>query len=218
MAAARRTNDANHLHDGSMTMSYDYDTIEFESVDSESWPDSVFDWGDSEGEGESLESRRRGRRAPARPVPTARGGNTFRPRPGGGGASGAVTQAQLEAALARVRVEVRANATGIKTLDGRVRTAIADQDRFQAATRKQVDKLRSDLKTTQTLSALIPLIAKPGTKIGQVAPLLHLVGSDLMGGGSTAGSTGSGGILGNNNNLVAIGALLYASNAFGTTP
>lgn len=199
-------------------MSYDYDTIEFENVDSESWPDNVFDWSDSENESESFESRRR-RRTPPRPVPTARGGNTFRPRPGGGGASGPVTQAQLEAALARVRVEVRANATGIKTLDGRVRTAIADQDRFQAATRKQVDKLRGDLKTTQTLSALIPLIAKPGTKIGQVAPLLHLVGSDLMGGGSTAsGSGGSGGILGNNNNLVAIGALLYASNAFGTTP
>ncbi|UUL84066.1 hypothetical protein [Sphingomonas qomolangmaensis] len=196
-------------------MSYDYDTSVFENIEGESWPDSVFDWSDGEDEGESLESRRR-RRPPARPVPTARGGNTFRPRPGGGGAAGPVTQAQLEAALARVRVEVRANATGIKTLDGRVRTAIADQDRFQAATRKQVDKLRGDLKTTQTLSALIPLIAKPGSSIGQVAPLLHLVGSDLMGGGGAGGGGGSS-ILGSNNNLVAIGALLYASNAFGST-
>jgi hypothetical protein len=196
-------------------MTYDYATDTMETLDSESWPDSIFDWSDSEDESESYEATRR-RKRPTRPVPTARGGNTFRPRPGGGGASGPVTQAQLEAALARVRVEVRANATGIKTLDGRVRTAIADQDRFQTATRKQVDKLRGDLKTTQTLSALIPLIAKPGTKIGQVAPLLHLVGSDLMGGGSSAtGAGGSGGILGNNNNLVAIGALLYASNAFG---
>jgi hypothetical protein len=194
-------------------MTYDYSTDTMENLDSESWPDSIFDWSDGEDESENYEAARR-RKRPARPVPTARGGNTFRARPGGGGASGPVTQAQLEAALARVRVEVRANATGIKTLDGRVRTAIADQDRFQAVTRKQVDKLRGDLKTTQTLSALIPLIAKPGTKIGQVAPLLHLVGSDLMGGGSTA-SGGSGGILGNNNNLVAIGALLYASNAFG---
>ncbi|MGL4964882.1 MAG: hypothetical protein ACRC67_26895 [Inquilinus sp.] len=211
MAAIHRIRvDATPLHHGSLTMAYDYSTDTIENIDSDSWPDSVFDWSDTEDESESFESRRR-RRPPTRPVPTARGANTFRPRPGGG-ASGAVTQAQLEAALARVRVEIRANATGIKTLDGRVRTAIADQDRFQAATRKQVDKLRGDLKTTQTLSALIPLIAGPGSKFGKVAPLLHLVGSDLMGGSSTSG--GSGGILGNNSNLVAIGALLYASNAF----
>lgn len=197
-------------------MTYDFmDADYFESPDSESWGgDSMYDSGDSE----SWEAR--GRRRPQRPAPTASGASAFRPRPGAG-ASGPVTQAQLEAALARVRTEVRANATGIKTLDGRVRTAVTDQQRFEAATRKQVDKLRSDLKTTQTLSALIPLIAPPTSPYASVAPLLHLVGPDLAGASSGGTGSSSGGLLGNNNNLIAIGALLYASGALGkpaTTP
>jgi hypothetical protein len=192
------------------------DYIEMES--NEAWDgDSSFDSFDYDSESlDSMENARR-RRGPVRPVPAARGLNAFRPRPNAG-ASGAVTQAQLQAALARVRTEVTANANGIKTLDGRVRTVVADQQRFETSTRKQVDKLRSDLKTTQTLSALVPLIAPPGSKFGNVAPLVHLIGPDLMGGSSSASSTGgsnSGGILGGgSNNLIAIGALLYASGAF----
>jgi hypothetical protein len=198
-------------------MSYDYmeaetlDTSEGESWN-ESWNESIYDSYDNFDADSWAENSRR-RRAP-RPVPTAKGGSMFRPRPNAG-ATGPVTQAQLEAALARVRQEVRANATGIKTLDGRVRTVAADQSRFETATKKQVDKLRSDLKTTQTLSALIPLIAKPGTAFGNVAPLLHLVASDLTGtGNTTASSTPGNGLLGNSNNLVAIGALAYASGVF----
>lgn len=196
-------------------MSYDFMDADYaDSPDGEGWGgDSVYDsfggesWSDSYGEA-------RNRRRPQRPAPTATGASAFKPRPGAG-ASGPVTQAQLEAALARVRTEIRANATGIKTLDGRVRTAVADQQRFEVATRKRVDKLQSDLRTTQTLSALIPLIAPPGSAFGNVAPLLHLIGPDLAGSSSSGGSAGmGGGLLGNNNNLIAIGALLYANGTF----
>ena len=46
-----------------------------------------------------------------------------------------MTQAQLEAALARVREQITANATAIKTIDGRVRTVITDTQKLQAMTR-----------------------------------------------------------------------------------
>lgn len=189
------------------------DYLEMESSDS--WDDdSALDSYDDDSESfDSLENARRRRgRAPMRPVPAARGLNAFRPRPNAG-ATGPVTQAQLQAALARVRTEVTANANGIKTLDGRVRTVASDQKNFETATRKQVDKLKSDLKTTQTLSALVPLIAPPGSSFHTVAPLIHLVGPELLGGsGGTGKSANSGGLLGGgSNNLIAIGALVYAS-------
>lgn len=187
-------------------MTYDFvDSETLESADSESWgSDSIYD--SSEDESWEASPRRR----PTRPAPRASGTSAFRPRPGAG-ASGPVTQAQLEAALARVRVEIRANATGIKTLDGRVRTVATDQAKFEAATKKQVDKLRADLKMDQTISALVPLIVPPTSKFASVAPLLHLVGPDLAG---SIGGGGANGILGNTNNLIAIGALLYANGTF----
>jgi hypothetical protein len=194
-------------------MNYEYaDQSYLDSYEDESWPSEEPE--DFEGESLYSEARRR-RRAPPPPVKPASGAPAFRPRPSG--PSGPVTQAQLEAALARVRQQVTANATAIKTIDGRVRTVIADNNRLQAAAKRDTDKLRADLKTTQTLSALIPLIAPAGTTFGQVAPLLHLVGPDLMGGGGTT-APASGGLLGNSNNLIAIGALLYASGVFERTP
>jgi hypothetical protein len=193
-------------------MTYGYaDQSYLDSYEDETWPSEE----PEDLEDESLYSESRRRRRPPPPVKPASGAPTFRPRPSG--PSGSVTQAQLEAALARVRQQVTANATAIKTIDGRVRTVIADNSRLQATAKRDTDKLRADLKTTQTLSALIPLIAPAGTTFGQVAPLLHLVGPDLMGGGG-ATTPGSGGLLGNTNNLIAIGALLYASGVFEKKP
>lgn len=185
-----------------------------DSIFADSTPDSYLLDSDSDSES-YYEARGRGRPSP-RPVTPATGGNLFRPRaPTGGPTGGGVTQAQLEAALSRVREQVTANATAIKTVDERVRTVISDAQKLQAETRKDVSKLRSELKTTQTISALVPLIAPPGSKFGQVAPLLHLVGPDLMGSG-TGGSTGTSSPSSSNNllagnNLLAIGALVYAS-------
>lgn len=198
-------------------MSYPYaDTEDLDSAEGESWSGDTWpaetwlgdNW-DNYFEAENWESGRRRRGRPQRPVPTAKGTDAFRGR---GPTSGPVTQAQLAASLARVRQEMQANAAGIKTLDGRVRAAAASQQRFETVTRRQVDKLRSDLRTTQTLSALIPLLTR-GTQFEKVAPLIHLVGPDLAGGGvPAAGPDASpGGLLGNTNNLIAIGALLYAT-------
>lgn len=199
-------------------MSYLYDTI---YADDESDSESYLIGSDDDAENYS-ESRRRGRgRGRPSPVRPAPGGNLFRPRPAPGAGSGGVTQAQLEAALNRVREQVTANANAIKTVDGRVRTIIADAQKLQAETRKDVSKLRSELKTTQTISALVPLIAPPGSSFHQVAPLLHLIGPDLLGStssGSSGGSQGSSGNLLGGNNLLAIGALIYASGAFGPRP
>lgn len=186
-------------------------------ADSELAMDSYLD-DDAENYAEARgRSRGRGRPSPVRP---ATGGNLFRPRPAPGGPAGGggVTQAQLEAALGRVREQVTANANAIKTVDERVRTVISDTQKLQADTRKDVAKLRSELKTTQTISALVPLIAPPGSRFGQVAPLLHLVGPDLLGsgsGGGQASSTSSSSNLLGGNNLLAIGALAYASGVFG---
>ncbi|MGK9171299.1 hypothetical protein KXR53_33720 [Inquilinus limosus] len=181
------------------------DAPDVDSPDIESWDTDLYDI--LEDESYDTESRRRRR---PRPVRTATGASTFRGRPTGG----PVTQAQLEAALARVRQQITANATAIKTVDGRVRTVVGDMNRLQASAKKDLGKLRADLRTTQTLSALIPLIAPPDSKFGQVAPLLHLVGSDLVSGSGMSSTSSGGGMLGNTNNLIAIGALAYASGIF----
>jgi hypothetical protein len=146
---------------------------------------------------------------PVRPSP---GGSTFRPRPAPGG-GGSVTQAQLEAALARVREQITANSNAIRTVDGRVRTVISDTQKLQAMTRKDVEKLRGDLRNTQTLSAILPLFGTT-TPLGRALPLLHLVGSDFLQ-GSQGSSSNGGSILGSNSNLIAIAALAFASGVFG---
>jgi len=183
-------------------MNYDYDASYLDSpdlADAEAWPD-YGDYGEA-------------RKKTPPSVKGASGASTYKkPPPSGGG--GSVTQAQLEAALARVREQITANATAIKTIDGRVRTVISDTQKLQAMSKKDVDKLRADLRNTQTLSALIPLLAN-GTPYENVAPLLHLVNSDVLGtSGQSSSSSSSGSILGNNSNLIAIGALLYAANVF----
>ena len=189
-------------------MNYEYEASYLESPDAESWPDfESYDFYESY----DAEARPRGRPRRPPPVKPATGAPAFRPRPAPGGASGSVTQAQLEAALARVRQQITANANAIKTIDGRVRTVISDTQKLQAMTKKDVDKLRAELKTTQTLSALIPLIAPPGSAFGQVAPLLHLMGGNALTGG-TQGAAADGSLLGGStNNLLTIGALVYAS-------
>jgi hypothetical protein len=204
-------------------MNYDYDATYLDSdSDSEAWPgdneafgdyDSesiydVFDSADSYGEA-------RGKRpARPRPVRTPKAGR-LAPRRPAGGASRYVTQAAFAAAMAKVQQNTTATNKAIQTVDGRVRTVISDTQKLQAQTRKSLDKLRSDLRTTQTLSALIPLLAPPDSKFGKIAPLAHLVmGNDTSPGGPSSSQSGSGGPLGNTNNLITVGALAFASGIF----
>ncbi len=186
-----------------MNYDYHYDASFLDSSENnEAWPyDSEY-------------AEARLRPGPVRPA-SGRPLNTPRPASASAG-GGHVTQAQLEAAMAKTRSEIVANANAIKTVDGRVRTVIGDMQKLQMSTKKDLDKLRSDLRTTQTLSAMIPLLAPPGSPFGQIAPLAHLVVGDMLSGGTTSGGSNSGGssMLGNSSNLITIGALLFASGAF----
>lgn len=190
---------------------YDVDVGELESVDSFLFRDS------ESSDYDSADAWERNRPRP-RPVPTAQGRPLSPSRPGGGGATGNyVTQAQLDAALARARSEISANAKAIKTVDGRVRTSISDMQRLQSITRKDMDKLQGDLRTTQTLSALVPMLtANASPKVQKLAPLVHLLPSGTLGGtGSSSGGSSTNSLLGgSNNNLIAIAAIAFAAKAF----
>src|SRR5690349_11464762 len=99
-------------------MNYGYADFSYlASPEDETWPPEEPEDLDDE----NLYSEARRRRPPP-PVRPASGASAFRAR--SSGPSGPVTQAQLEAALARVRQQLTANATAIKTIDGRVRTVI----------------------------------------------------------------------------------------------
>jgi hypothetical protein len=206
-----------------MTMSYEYEATYLDSdSDSEAWPSDYEAFGDFESEGiydtyDSADSygEARGKRpARPRPVRTPKGGR-LAPRRPAGGASRYVTQAAFAAAMAKVQQNTTATNKAIQTVDGRVRTVISDTQKLQAQTRKSLDKLRSDLRTTQTLSALIPLLAPPSSRFHKIAPLAHLViGNEGFPGGQSSGQSGSAGPLGNTNNLITVGALAFASGIF----
>ena len=190
---------------------YDVDVGDFESAES-----FLFRNSDSENFDYLDNWERRGRPKP-RPVSTAKGRPLTTPRGGAGGTGNLVTQAQLDAALARARTEITANATAIKTVDSRVRTSISDMQRLQSITRKDMDKLQSDLRTTQTLSALVPMLtANADESIKSLAPLVHLLPSGALTGSSSGTSpSGSNSLLGgNNNSLIAIAAIAAASGIF----
>jgi hypothetical protein len=139
-----------------------------------------------------------------------------------------VTQAQLQAALARVSQQIGVNSNAIKTVDGRVRGAVAEQSRMGAALRKmmtdrkkETDGLRRELQSTRELSALIPLVAPPGTTLGNLAPLAHLLPSETWGGGSTAAngaSPGVGSSLFGGSNIIALIAIAAATAGFNNRP
>jgi hypothetical protein len=200
-----------------MNENYEYaDASEYESSEwqgesgYESYPDySESGWGEA----------RRGR---PQPVRTAPGKTAFQPRPTGTAAP--VTQAQLQAALARVSQQIGVNSTAIKTIDGRVRGVVEEQGKLGAFVRKEnadrkkdLELVRRDLQSTRELSALIPMITANATgPIATLAPLLHLMPGDVLGGGgsTTSGTSSSSGSMLGGSNLLAIAAIALASGAF----
>lgn len=180
------------------------------------------DESDEFGESDELdEARRRARgrgRVPS-PIRTPPLKSAYSPRQTT--AEGPVTQPQLRAALARVTQQIGTTHKLVKTVDARQLKFMADTNRANAAIRKdladrkkEVEKLRADLRATQTISALLPFIAKPGSKFGQVAPLVHLLSNDLLSGPLGGSGPAAGGGLGNVNNLALIAGVAYASGAF----
>jgi hypothetical protein len=158
------------------------------------------------------------RRPMPRPVPTAPRRNAYSPPRQV--TNSPVTQQQLQQALARVSAQITTNSNAIRTVDGRVRSVTAEQGRQTAALRKEVsdrrkeaETLRRDLQSTRELSALLPLVAPPGTTLGNIAPLAHLLPSDTWGGTGIGGSS-SGGLLGGGSGLIALIAIASASGVF----
>jgi hypothetical protein len=201
-----------------MSNSYEFADADYEASD---WPGDSDDAYDESDEGWG-EARRR-----QRPVRTSTGRNTYSPRPSG--ASQPVTQAQLQAALARVSQQITVNSGAIKTLDGRVRGVAADQNKLSALVRKDsaerkkgLDTVRRDLQQTRELSALIPLVtySDPTGPLARLAPLLFLLPSDALNGGSSSSSpsTGSSDSLLGGSNLLAIAAIAMASGAIPGLP
>jgi hypothetical protein len=201
-----------------MNEQYEYiDVAEYEPN-----AESSGEWAESPYESEYSEyaEARPQRRRPSPPVKTAPRQSAYSPRPSGTGAP--VTQQQLQAALARVSQQIGVNSNAIKTVDGRVRGVVAEQGRMGGALRKEMadrkkdtDGLRRDLQSTRELSALIPLVAQPGTTLGNIAPLAHLLPSDTFsGGGGSGGSGGTGSSLLGGSGIVALIAIAAASGAF----
>ena len=155
-----------------------------------------------------------------RPIKTAPRQSAFTPR--ATSSPSYVTQVQLQTALARVSQQIGVNSTAIKTLDGRVRGTAAEQGRLGAGLRKETadrkkesDTLRRNLESTRELSALLPLVAKSGTTLGNLAPLAFLLPPDVLGGATGGSSSGSSsGILGGGSSVVALIAIAAATGAF----
>jgi hypothetical protein len=147
-------------------------------------------------------ARRRGRGARRPPVRTAGRQSAYRPQPN----TSPVTQAQLQAALARVNSQITTNSNAIKAVDGRVRTASAEQARTAAMLRKEIadrktaeTATRREIQSTREMAVLLPLIAKDNPLIG----LLLIGGGGSLFGGS-ADSTGAGGSSMNNTLVMAL--------------
>jgi hypothetical protein len=182
--------------------------------------DEAYDDSSDEADFEAFdEARRTGRRPTGRPVPTAGRRTAFRPRPPSGATSAPVTQAQLQAALARVSQQMNTNSTAIKTLDGRVRTATAEQAKLSAMVRRETTGLRRDLQSTREMVALVGLLFPPGSPGAGIAPLAFMLPPDFLGGGGSSSSSSgqSGGMLGNNG-MVTMIAVAAAAGLFRPAP
>jgi hypothetical protein len=193
-------------------------SMQWELDESDPELDEGYDDSSDESDFEAFEEARRTGRRPARPVPTAGRRSAFRPRPPGGATGAPVTQAQLQAALARVSQQINVNSTAVRTLDGRVRTATAEQAKLSATVRRETFGLRRDLQSTREMIALVGLLFPPGSSGSKFAPLAFMLPPDFlsgaMGGQSQSASGQSGGMLGGNNGMVALIAVAAATGLF----
>ena len=148
------------------------------------------------------EARRRGGRRNLRPINPPKAPSAFRPRATGN--EPPVTQTQFRAALARVSQEQNKDRQAIKTVDGRVRSVVAEQGRVSTAVRREADlrnkavlAVRRDLQSTREIAAIGPLLGNlVGGPLAGVLPMLLLSGDVAQDPGTTGASTSSGGLLG----------------------
>jgi hypothetical protein len=127
---------------------YDYELDDLEDVgDYESDDELAFLEEDDE-------ARRRPRR---RTVRTGKGAGYFRQPT----SRSYVTQTQFKAALAKIGNDVKANAAGVKTVNGRVSAISASQSRQSAMLKKEIAERKKEiakLKSGVQMASILPLI------------------------------------------------------------
>lgn len=193
---------------------YETESVDYDSEYSEGPYDSFPEWSEA-GWGEA---KRKG----GPPVRPSGGRNAYSPPKSG--SDRPVTQSQLKEALGKVSQQISLNSTAIKTVDGRVRGVSDDQKKLGAFVRKEtadrkkeMENVRRDLQQTKELSAILPMITHNMTgPIATLAPLLHLMPGDVLGGAVSGASASSGSYssLLSGSNLLAIAAIAVASGAF----
>jgi hypothetical protein len=170
-----------------------------------------------EGE-EGDEAARRSRRRFRAPIRTPRRGGSVAPRP----AAGFATRAELMATAGRLDAKIAVASTGIKALDGRVRTLDTDNGKLRSALSaesKKREALAGQINGLQQMSMLMPLLSRPATKTvgrGGVANTTLVSGDKIVvestdmlplllpmllsTGGGSSGQPGSGGMFGGDSN------------------
>jgi hypothetical protein len=173
-------------------------------------------------------ARRQPQRRMRAPIKTPTRGGNVPPRP----ATGFATRAELTATANRLDAKIGQVSTGIKALDGRVRTLDTEQSRLRtalAAETKKREALSGQINNVQQMSMLMPLLTTQSTRnvtapvagtglttndkvvidngdsLSRILPMLLFSGA-----GNTGGQSGSGGMFGGDNNTMMMLAMVMA--------
>ena len=186
-------------------------------------------FGEADEADESDEAARRPRRMRA-PIRTPQRGGNVPPRP----AAGFATRAELTATASRLDAKIGQVSTGIKALDGRVRSLDNEQGKLRAslsAETKKREALVGQINNLQQMSMLLPLLTTQKTRhnlgtgsfassgipngsnvvvdngdlLSRILPMLLFSGA-----GSSGGQSGSGGMFGGDNNTMMMLAMVMA--------
>lgn len=170
--------------------------------------------------------RRRPQRRMGAPIRTPQRGGNVPPRP----QAGFATRAELTATANRLDAKIGQLSTGVKALDGRVRSLDSEQGKLRtqlAAETKKREALAAQLNNVQQMSMILPLLSTQdtvelkndvdelakgnkvvidnGDQLSKILPMLMYSSA-----GSTSGQPGSGGMFGGDNNSMMMLAIAMA--------
>jgi hypothetical protein len=172
------------------------------------------------GEDQDAEAARRRPRFRG-PIRTPQRGGAVPPRP----AAGFATRAELTATANRLDAKIGQVSTGIKALDGRVRTLDSEQSKLRtalAAETKKREALVGQVNNLQQMSMRMPLLTSQdtvtttlngtsqnvvvdnGDSLARALPILMFAGS----GTNTGQSGSSGGMFGDNNAMMMVALVM----------
>lgn len=182
--------------------------------------------GEEEGIDE-MDEAARGARRMRPPIRTPRPGGNVPARP----SAGFATRAELSATANRLDAKIVQVSTGIKALDGRVRSLDNEHGKLRAslsAESKKREALVGQVNNLQQMSMLLPLLSTQktaqttvplgpnlpagsnvvtdsGDSLSRILPMLLFSGA-----GSSSGQSGSGGMFGGDNNTMMMLAMVMA--------